>query len=245
MTCGATDNTHRARPSRGTREKVALLGFLAVASAGFVAPVRASNVITNGTFTSTTGTFAAAGGGIVTDSGWTTGGSLTGWTVSDVSGSSGLAFLYTNGNQGNATTSGEGIVLAGGFGNFSLYEPGNVAGSGGAIPNTSPGGGNFIVADGASGYNVAIYQSLTGLTMNEVYAESFWYAAGQQYSFPGTTTEGWQVSLESGAQTTQVAANGTTIQDTPAQAGGGLASAAFRPGLRRPSISRLQVRVRF
>jgi hypothetical protein len=75
---------------------------------------------------------------------------------------------------------------------------------------------------------VAIYQSLTGLTQNEVYAVSFWYAAAQQYSFTGTTTEGWQVSLESGAQTTQVAANGTTIQDTPAQAGGGLASGSFQ-----------------
>jgi hypothetical protein len=57
---------------------------------------------------------------------------------------------------------------------------------------------------------------------------SFWYAAGQQYNFTGLTTEGWQVSLENAAQTTRAAANGTTIQDTPAQAGGGLAQGAFQ-----------------
>jgi hypothetical protein len=230
MSYGIRDIRPKAR-NRGIREKIVLVGVLALASAGFEAPARASNIITNGTFTSTTGTFAAAGGGIVTDSGWTTGGSLSSWSVVDVSGSSGLAFLYTNGNQGNTTTNGEGISLTGRFGGFSLYDPGNVAGttpSGGAIPDTSPGGGNFIVADGASGYDVAIYQTLTGLTTNEVYAVSFWYAAGQQYSFTGTTTEGWQVSLESSAQTTQVTANGTTIQDTPAQAGGGLASGSFQ-----------------
>jgi hypothetical protein len=226
----ATDR-RKSRTREGAREKIALLSVLAAASAGFVSPARASNFITNGTFTSTTGTFAAAGGGIITDSGWTSGGSLSNWTLSDVSGSSGLVLLYTSGNQGSTATNGEGISLTGRFGSFSLYDPGNVAGttpSGGAIPNTSPGGGNFIVADGASGYDVAIYQSLTGLTTNEVYAVSFWYAAGQQYSFSGTTTEGWQVSLESSAQTTEVAANGTTIQDTPAQAGGGLAQGAFQ-----------------
>jgi hypothetical protein len=230
MGCRTTDKTSKAR-KRGAREKIALVGFLAVVSAGFETPARASNFITNGTFTSTTGTFAAAGGGIVTDSGWTTGGSLSSWSVVDVSSSSGLVFLYTDGNQGSTATNGEGISLTGRFGGFSLYDPGNVAGttpSGGAIPNTSPGGGNFIVADGASGYDVAIYQSLTGLTSGEVYAVSFWYAAGQQYSFTGTTTEGWQVSLESGAQTTQVTANGTTIQDTPTQAGSGLASGSFQ-----------------
>jgi hypothetical protein len=225
MSCGIKDKR------RGGRGKIALLGCLAVAYAGFVAPARASNFITNGTFTSTTGTFGTAGGGIVTDSGWTTGGSLNSWSVVDVSGSSGLALLYTNGNQGNASTNGDGVSLTGRFGGFSLYDPGNVAGttpSGGAIPNTSPGGGNFIVADGASGYDVAIYQALTGLTQGEVYAVSFWYAAGQQYNFTGTTTEGWQVSLENGAQTTEVAANGTSIQDTPAQAGGGLAQGGFQ-----------------
>ena len=90
------------------------------------------------------------------------------------------------------------------------------------------------MADGASGYDVAIYTALTSLSAGTSYAVSFWYAAGQQYNYNGNTTEGWQVSLENSAQTTQVTANGTTIQDTPNQANipgtstPGLASGGFQ-----------------
>lgn len=205
-----------------------------LAAAGF-APAAHASILSNGNFTVTSGTFATAGGGINTlksdgvTGDYTTGGNITSWTVQDVGTASGLALLYTAGNQGNTSTANEGVVLTGRFGNFSVYDPGNVAGAtGGAIPNTSPGGGNFVVADGAVGYQVAIYQTLTSLSPGTVYAVNFWYAAGQQYAFNGTTTEGWQVSLSSTAQLTQTAANGTTIQDTPAQAGGGLAQGAFQ-----------------
>lgn len=198
-------------------QSTAIVAFLALTSTGFEAR---GDAILNGSFTGYSGTFGSAGGGLNTKSDYTGGGSLTNWTVADVSGSQGLAFLYFSGNQGSTTTNGVGITQNGRFGSFSMYDPGNVAGStpsGGAIPNTSPGGGNFIAADGAVGYQVAIYQTVTGLTSGTTYALSFWYAAAQQSGFTGDTTEGWQVSLKGTAQTTQTTANGTTIQDTPAQ----------------------------
>ncbi len=183
-----------------------------------IMPTARASILRNGDFTSTTGTLGTAGGGLNTSS-YTSGGSLSNWTIVDVSGSTGLAFLYYAGNQGSTTVAGSGINQNGRFGsNFAITDPGNTSGSGGAIPNTSPGGGNFVVADGASGYNVAIYQTLTSLTPSAVYAVSFWYAAGQQNGFTGDTTEGWQVSLTNSAQITQVAANGTTIRNTPNQA---------------------------
>jgi hypothetical protein len=219
MAAEITEKINKVCVRRGL-ESIALIGLFAIGSLAMAVPARA-NYIQNATFTSTTGTFGAAGGGLNTVSDYTSGGSLTNWTISDVSGSSGLALLYVQGNQGSTTTAGDGVTLTGRFGNFSIFDPGNIAGTtphGGAIPNTSPGGGNFIAADGASGYNVAIYQTLTNLSPGTVYSVSFWYAAAQQYNFSGNTTEGWQVSLENSAQLTQVAANGTTIQDTPTQA---------------------------
>lgn len=208
------------------RIKIALTSLATLAFVSLVPSAYAVGIV-NGDFTSYNGTFGAQGGGLNTQS-WSTGGNLSSWTVSDVNGSSGLALLYLAGPQGSNTVN-DGFNLTARFGNFSVYDPGNTtSGTGGAIPNTSPGGGNFIVADGAVGYQVAIYQTLTGLTAGATYAVNFWYAAGQQYNFTGTTTEGWQVSLTNSAQLTQVAANGTTIQTTPTQAGGGLAQGSFQ-----------------
>jgi len=222
-----TNKTHSGR----FQQVVVLAGCLAFACAGTEAR---ANAISNGTFATYTGTLSGtAGGGLNTQDDDGSGGSLTKWTITNVSGSQGLAFLYLSGNQGSTSTSGVGITQYGRFGAFSMYDPGNVAGSGGAIPNTSPGGGNFIVADGASGYNVAIYEAVTGLTQGATYAVSFWYAAAQQSGFSGNTTEGWQVSLHGSAQTTQVAANGTTIQDTPTQA---IIPGAGTPGLANGSF---------
>ena len=223
------------------KEYISLPGLTAVAASILLAfvPAARAGVLLNGNFTSTSGTFGTAGGGLNTvnisgGADYTGGGSVANWVISDTgsSGSStGLALLYYPGNQGSTSTNGYGQTLTGRFGNFSVYDPGNIAGTtptGGAIPNTSPGGGNFIAADGASGYSLAIYQTLTSLTPGQAYSVSFWYAAAQQSGFTGSTTEGWQVSLENAAQLTQVAANGTSIQDTPTQPGGGLAQGSFQ-----------------
>ncbi len=231
-----TNNTHNRR-SKSALKTLALAACFTLTVAGFETRALAANIIQNGTFTSTTGTFGTAGGGLNTlksdavTNDYTGGGSLANWTVVDVGSSQGLAFLYMNGNQGSTTTNGDGVTVNGRFGTYGLYDPGNIAGAtphGGAIPNTSPGGGNFIVADGAASYSVAIYQTLTGLTPGASYTVSFYYAAGQQDTFSGNTTEGWQVSFENSAQKTQVTANGTTIQDTPTQAN---ISGTSTPGL--------------
>jgi hypothetical protein len=216
------DKTRTPRRLKG----IALAGVLAC-TVGAVTPPAYAVGIVNGDFTSYTGTLGSSGGGLNVDT-YNTGANLSNWTISNVSSSTGLVFLYLNGPQGSNTAN-AGVSLNGRFGAFSVFDPGNTtSGTGGAIPNTSPGGGNFIAADGAVGYQVAIYQTLTGLTAGSTYAVSFWYAAGQQSNRTGTTTEGWQVSLTDAAQLTQVAANGTTIQDTPTQAGGGLVQGSFQ-----------------
>jgi hypothetical protein len=99
----------------------------------------------------------------------------TGSVVSGWSGGTGLTFLDSAGSADNGTY-------------LSVYGP---------FPNTSPDGGNFVEADAAPTYRGAIYQSIGGLTVGQVYAVSFYQAAGQQTTFTGTTTEQWRVGLDS------------------------------------------------
>jgi hypothetical protein len=99
MTAKNTDTTQKT-PTRRTLEKLALAGLLALTCTGFEAPASAANFISNGTFTSTSGTFGTAGGGINTDSGWTAGGSLTNWAVVDVNSRRGWPFCITQETRG-------------------------------------------------------------------------------------------------------------------------------------------------
>lgn len=68
------------------------------------------------------------------------------------------------------------------------------------LPATSPDGGNFVEADGDPNYSSTISQTLTGLTVGQAYAVSFFQAAGQQAGFTGPTTEEWKVGLGSDYQ---------------------------------------------
>jgi hypothetical protein len=70
----------------------------------------------------------------------------------------------------------------------------------GPFPGTSPDGGNFVEGDGDPGYSSAISQTLSGLTIGQKYAVTFYQAAGQQVGFTGPTTEQWQVSLGANSQ---------------------------------------------
>jgi len=82
------------------------------------------------------------------------------------------------------------------YGNTYLWGTNNVgggtmAGGGSGTIDAAPGGGNFIAMDGV--YEVdAVSQTITGLTVGKVYALTFSYAAAQQQSFTGATTE-WVV----------------------------------------------------
>jgi len=63
-------------------------------------------------------------------------------------------------------------------------------------PVDEPAGGNFIAGDGA--YEIgAITQTITGLTVGQLYELKFYWAGAQQENFTGATTESWQVTLGS------------------------------------------------
>jgi hypothetical protein len=68
---------------------------------------------------------------------------------------------------------------------------------------TSPVGGNFIAADGA--YQTGtLSQSISGLTVGQSYALSFYQAGAQQSGFTSSTTDQWEVTLGSQTNYSQV-----------------------------------------
>jgi hypothetical protein len=159
--------------------KAAVIGFSAAALMTLATSANATNLVANGSFTTTTG--SASGGQL----GYNV--AATGWT------STGYNFLFT---PGSADTTG----VTGSDGNLKLWGPGD--GSANGLPGTSPDGGNYVAADGA--YEVgAISQTINGLTAGDTYAVSFYWAGAQQSGFTGLNTEQWDVSL--GSQTLDTA----------------------------------------
>jgi hypothetical protein len=155
----------------------------------FAASAQATNLVTNGSFTDSTG-----GGQL----GFNT--TATDWATS------GYNFLFTSGSADSTGVNGS-------AGNLKLYGPGD--GSANGLPASSPDGGNYVGADGA--YEVgAITQTISGLTALHTYAVSFYWAAAQQSGFGctspanpgGCTTDQWQVSLGGQTLSTPVANTG-------------------------------------
>lgn len=108
---------------------------------------------------------------------------ITGWNLASNnlhSNPSALAFVYAPNTYSNN--------LNDQYGGFALA-PGVSA---------SPDGGNFLAVDGDPGYNLAIYQTFTNLTVGAKYVVGFYQAASQQLNFTGSTTETWQVSFTPG-----------------------------------------------
>lgn len=113
----------------------------------------------------------------------------------------GTADSGTNANGANAGQPNEApgqFNASNGFGNTYLAGSNN---GGVNVIGAPPTGGNFVAADGAYEIN-AISQTITGLTPGQTYALKFYWAAGQQQSFTGATTESWTVTLGSGSYTT-------------------------------------------
>jgi len=172
------------------RKRLTLALPLAVALLGIQTTARAS-LLTNGNFAttnlSTSGAILGAGSGTI--SGW----SLCTATTSCPSsasnspvatpnnGADGLVFLYFPGTQA--------ATLTDTYGNFALAQ-GTAPNT---IPNSSPAGGNWLVADGGTSNNLAFYQPLTNLTQGASYTLTFYTAAGQQLNTGGDTTEDWDV----------------------------------------------------
>ncbi|MGD0816498.1 MAG: PEP-CTERM sorting domain-containing protein [Verrucomicrobiota bacterium] len=138
----------------------------------------------------------------------------TDWTATGTGTSSiGYSFLYQSGVTPATTTYAAGNAsVAGAYNNLGqyvyLYGPGA---NGGAVNNglnTAPSaltsyfenGGNFVTGSGVypsspPPYPSVISQTITGLTVGDAYAVSFWYAGAQQYGYTGANTEAWYVSL--------------------------------------------------
>ena len=155
-------------------------------------------------------------------------------TVTDW-GSTGYNYVYTaNATFGTTADAGtNGGALSGapnqapgqfntgaGYGNTYMWGKNN----GGTTTITlPPGGGNFLAADGA--YETgAITQSISGLTVGQTYVLKFEWAAAQQQSLTGATTEKFIVSMGTG----NVAGNfSTTTYNLPSEGFSGWMSATM------------------
>ncbi len=119
---------------------------------------------------------------------------LTGWTTS--TNTNDLTFVFTATAGDTTGAQGRYYTPANPFQLWGL----NNGGTGAVGP--SPLGGNYLASDGDSGFNVPISQTVTGLTIGQSYELNFYWAAAQQFTFDGPTTERWQVSLGAETQTT-------------------------------------------
>ena len=118
---------------------------------------------------------------------------LTGWTVP----SGGYAFLF---GSGTADTTG----AVGQYGTIKLWGPND--GSANGLTASSPNGGNFVALDGAF-QEQPIQQTVTGLTVGNKYAVSFYWAGAQQSGFTGATQEQFKVSFGGDTQSTALLDN--------------------------------------
>jgi hypothetical protein len=174
--------------SRAFRKTVRI-GFSAISLLAFAISAQANNLIVNGSFESiTTG---PNGPGQFDDSFPYT--LVPGWD------STGYNFIF---GPGSADTTGSWTSEFNA--SLTLWGPNN--GSNNGLPATSPDGGNFLAADGA--YQIgAVTQTISGLTIGDSYALSFYWAGAQQNGFDGPNTEQWAVSFGSQEQDTVVLNN--------------------------------------
>jgi hypothetical protein len=116
-------------------------------------------------------------------------------------GNAALAFVYTYGAQADTVTDTYGTN------NFQLADTS-------AIPNTYPGAcsptvtalcGNYLAMDGGANNDMAIYQTITGLTSGANYAVTFYMAAGQQSTATSATTEYFDVYFGTTSTSTETA----------------------------------------
>jgi hypothetical protein len=161
---------------------------LAAASLLASAGPAAANLLTNGSFESSTGTNGNSSGyGQV---GYNV--NLTGWGINTAQDANGYTFLFNASNAVGGVT--------GQYGSLALWGTGN----GGINTITaSPDGDSFVAIDSAF-QDAALQQTVTGLTVGTTYELSFFWGAAQQYTFNGATTDKFQVSFGSQTQTTSI-----------------------------------------
>lgn len=177
------------------------LASMVAASALLAGTVKATNLVQNGDFTSTT----LSGSNYFTATNI-----LTDWTVS-VSTTNFVYFQAASPGGLDAT------ISQGGSSHFTLYNSATSAGNPSSQPAANPNvvdvqalttaagiTGHVIVADGGSGDQSSFSQSVTGLTVNQFYTLTFEQASGQQAgfgclggSYPNSacTTDQWKVTI--------------------------------------------------
>ena len=193
--------------------------LLLIAVASVLARNARANLIQDPNFTSITytgtttglttlfGQFGSAGGQL-TVANWSTSGYNFVFAPDTVDGATTADSGTKNGANANQPNEAPGAYnTSAGYGDTYMYGSNN--GGVDAIGNI-PGGGNFVAGDGAFEIG-AISQKITGLTAGQTYVLKFEWAAGQQQSFSGTTSESWTITLGTESHSTStyyLAANG-------------------------------------
>lgn len=181
----------------------ALLTALSMLVVG--APAQAANLLTNGDFETTSFFYIDSGTGQPVYPGTSWGQYFvdqnTGQPAQDVQGwtNNGYNFVFTPDMSQSASGSPQSPSY------LTLWGMPGTGVSNGIGP--SPTGGNFVVSDGAY-LNGPISQSVSGLEVGHQYTLSFWWAAGQQFTFDGATTDAWTVCFGTCAFTTNYDNNG-------------------------------------
>ena len=83
----------------------------------------------------------------------------------------------------------------------SYHGPNGLMATFATFPGVSPNGGNFLAADSDSHFVEPISQVISGLVSGQKYSLSFYQAGVQQQGFTGPTTDQWQVTFGTSAQT--------------------------------------------
>jgi len=151
--------------------KIVSAGFKTLALLAFAFSAQATELVTNGDFSATTGGTS----GQLGYNGFNT----TDWTING-----GYDYLFTSGTADTTGANGQ-------YGNLQLWGPNN--GSANGLTASSPNGGNFVGADSAFQMSV-LYQSVN-VTAGQTYNVSFYQAAAQQSGFTGNTQDYWHVTL--------------------------------------------------
>lgn len=127
-----------------------------------------------------------------------------------------ISFISTSVSSWSNSDIGELLVMPSWYTNGYLVPGVGVAG---ALPQTSPDGGNFVFSDGDY-HNSPITQTINGLTPGNFYKLSFYQALIQdteQYvTIPGPVSGRWQVSLGSNTQLSAfMTGDGSTLTFSP------------------------------
>jgi len=110
---------------------------------------------------------------------------------------------------GKADTTGSELKFGG---QISWWGPHNGGAAGNNMPATSPDGGYYLAMDGAF-EQADIFQTITGLTVGQNYAISFWFAGAQQADprYVNPTTDSMMVGLNDVGVTNPVRTSTATI----------------------------------